>query len=251
MNSGLGSLYKILKDETRRKIILLINDKEGLSYSELLDATKIGSTGLLNYHLKVLGDLVTKNETGQYTLTEKGKLASRLLVEFPDQNNQAERRKWTQRFFITMVIGQVVYFSTILTLYHFGYVDSYRVLTTTSWVIIGTIALYFGYRMQRTIPVPNSKEQKGRIRIAYAAGVIGLILLVSFFGVGILFRVLSDFMGEPFFPGNPLYDTFCSPGYMIFSMLIAPALGGIVGYYLGKRKGFHKPKWAIWLDSHF
>ena len=49
-----------------------------------MDATEIGSTGLLNYHLKVLSSLIAKNESGQYLLTEKGKLASRLLMEFPE-----------------------------------------------------------------------------------------------------------------------------------------------------------------------
>ena len=57
MSSGLTSLHKILKEETRRKIMLLLNEKQSLSYTELLDATETGSTGLLNYHLKVLGDL--------------------------------------------------------------------------------------------------------------------------------------------------------------------------------------------------
>jgi DNA-binding transcriptional ArsR family regulator len=59
MSSGLASLHKILKDETRRKIILLLNGKGSLGYTELLDNSEAGSTGLLNYHLKVLGDLDT------------------------------------------------------------------------------------------------------------------------------------------------------------------------------------------------
>lgn len=81
MSSGLTSLHKILKDDTRQKIILLLNEKGSLGYTELLDATESSSTGLLNYHLKVLGDLLTltKNEAGQYLLSEKGKLAFRLL----------------------------------------------------------------------------------------------------------------------------------------------------------------------------
>ena len=77
--SGLTSLHKVLKDETRQKIITLLNEKGSLGYTELMDATEIGSTGLLNYHLKVLSSLIAKNESGQYLLTEKGKLASRLL----------------------------------------------------------------------------------------------------------------------------------------------------------------------------
>ncbi len=60
--SGIDSLHKILKDPTRRKAILLLNDGS-LTYTELMDKLDIISTGTLNYHLKVLGDLVEKDET--------------------------------------------------------------------------------------------------------------------------------------------------------------------------------------------
>ena len=65
MNSGLASLHKILKDETRSKAILLLNEKGAMSYTDLMDELGIVSTGLINYHLKVLGDLVQKNDAGQ------------------------------------------------------------------------------------------------------------------------------------------------------------------------------------------
>jgi predicted ArsR family transcriptional regulator len=57
MSSGLAYLHKILKDETRSKAILLLTKKGAMSYTELMDELGIVSTGLLNYHLKVLGDL--------------------------------------------------------------------------------------------------------------------------------------------------------------------------------------------------
>ena len=91
--SSLTSLHKILKDETRQKIITLLNEKDSLGYTELMDNTEVGSTGLLNYHLKVLGNLIIKNESGQYVLTEKGKLASKLLEEFPEVEYKSQRRK--------------------------------------------------------------------------------------------------------------------------------------------------------------
>lgn len=64
MSSGIASLHKILKDKTRRKVILLLNEKGSLSYTDLMDELEIVSTGLLNYHLKVLCDLIAKNEEG-------------------------------------------------------------------------------------------------------------------------------------------------------------------------------------------
>lgn len=93
MSNRLASLYKILKDEKRQKIIVLLNEKGSVGYTELLDASETGSTGLLNYHLKVLGDLITKNEKGEYLLTDKGKLASSVLLNFPAEGNPAQKRR--------------------------------------------------------------------------------------------------------------------------------------------------------------
>jgi hypothetical protein len=88
MSSGIASLHKVLKDETRQKIILLLQEKGSLSYVDLMKALGITNTGKMNYHLKVLGNLLTKKENGQYALTEKGTLASRLLLEFPETARQ-------------------------------------------------------------------------------------------------------------------------------------------------------------------
>ena len=86
MTSTIDSFAKILKDETRRKIILELNQKGSLTYTDLMENLDILSTGTLNYHLKVLADLLKKDETEGYVLSEKGKLASRLLTDFPEQN---------------------------------------------------------------------------------------------------------------------------------------------------------------------
>jgi len=39
-------------------------------------AVEAANTGKFNYHLKVLADLINKDENGQYGLTEKGHLAA-------------------------------------------------------------------------------------------------------------------------------------------------------------------------------
>ena len=48
MSSTLESLHKILKDETRRKIVLLLNDKGSLDYTDLTGSLNGVSTGTLN-----------------------------------------------------------------------------------------------------------------------------------------------------------------------------------------------------------
>ncbi|MEM4733927.1 MAG: winged helix-turn-helix domain-containing protein, partial [Candidatus Bathyarchaeia archaeon] len=95
MDSGFASLHKILKDETRRKIILLLHERGSLSYTDLMNTLSIVNTGRLNYHLKILDNLILKREDGQYMLTEIGTLASRLLIEFAEEkSNLKMKNKW-------------------------------------------------------------------------------------------------------------------------------------------------------------
>jgi Na+/H+-translocating membrane pyrophosphatase len=251
MSSGIAGLHKILKDENRRKIILLLNEKDRLTYTELLESTQIGSTGLLNYHLKVLGVLLVKNEAGQYQLSEKGKLAFKLITEFPEENNQAQRRR-NQKLIITgAIIGHIVYLSAILSSYFTEQLSFPQFVSALIPVISSAIMMPIIYRMQRNIPTPGSNAYASRMKVAYVSGGIVLFLITAFFAVGIVFRVTSDLLGTRFSTGNPLYETFWSTPYLVFSLLIAPAIGAVVFYYWGKKNAFQRPKWAIWISNHF
>jgi predicted transcriptional regulator len=92
MTNGFASLHKVLKDETRRRIVLLLNEKGSLSFTDLMNTLEIDNTGRMNYHLKVLDDLIAKRENGKYALTEKGKLSSQLLLELPENTGQLYKR---------------------------------------------------------------------------------------------------------------------------------------------------------------
>ena len=87
MSSEFESYHKVLKDKTRRQIIILLKEKKNLSYTDLINTLGIKSTGTLNYHLKVLSELIIKTESGLYNLSEKGWIASRLMSEFSDKNS--------------------------------------------------------------------------------------------------------------------------------------------------------------------
>jgi predicted secreted protein len=78
------SLHKILKDSTRREILLQLNRNEKLSYMELMNLLEIKNTGRFNYHLKILDDLIEKGNDGKYKLTERGHRA----IEFLENYNQ-------------------------------------------------------------------------------------------------------------------------------------------------------------------
>jgi hypothetical protein len=250
MSSSLAVLNKILKDDTRIKIIGLVNEKGSITYTELLNSLETTSTGLLNYHLKVLGDLLAKNESGEYLLTEKGKVAFKLITEFP-QNGEAQRHVWRRRFWISMAVFQIAYFSLGLTFYYLHYIDLFRFVSITTGFVIGIISVYFIWRMVRNgMPAPGTQQMHQRIKVAYICGGMVISLVLAFFGVGITLRGISDMQGVRFTGNNPLYVLFWSTPYLVFSLLIVPALGACIAYYFGKKNGFEQPKWAIWIQSH-
>lgn len=239
MNSGLASLYKILKDENRQKIITILNDKESVSYTELLDASETGSTGLLNYHLKVLGDLITKNDTGQYLLTEKGKIAVSVLLNFSAEATLAQRIKSQKIFWSILVIGQVIILTSFLIYYFLGIVDLSRLTEVFISFVMGIFLAVFGYRMMVTAPAPGSDQMKARMRKAYPLGGAWVGFAFAFFVVGAVLALFA----------RPLLQYFWTEEYFVFMLIIAPAIGAFWGYWVGKRNGFNKPKWMVWIDE--
>ena len=139
----------------------MLNEKGSLSYSDLMDSLGIVSTGTMNYHIKVLGDLVDKNEVGHYFLTEKGKLASRLLIEFPEPDYALQtKRKWWRRFWIVAILLQFAGLAVVLALYFLGSLDFSWVVRSFFGHIFGVIFLYFFYRMIR--PQRNGRKDQTR-----------------------------------------------------------------------------------------
>lgn len=104
----MDSLYKVLKDKTRRKIVLQLSQNGPLTYVDLMNALEITNTGRLNYHLKILGDLLGKNENGKYRLTEKGTLASQLLKQFPAEKPVERKPSVVRNIVLIGLIGFVL-----------------------------------------------------------------------------------------------------------------------------------------------
>lgn len=81
MSEEVGANYfDILNHEIRRKILNLLYNRIEMSYTEVLNTLGI-SDGLLNFHLKKMGDLMSKTPSGTYVLSEKGKRAYELMKE--------------------------------------------------------------------------------------------------------------------------------------------------------------------------
>lgn len=85
METDWASLHKTLSDTTRRSILELLAEKESLTYTDMMTLLQITNTGRLNYHLKALGGLISKDEGGRYRLTDQGRQAADLLRTFPER----------------------------------------------------------------------------------------------------------------------------------------------------------------------
>ncbi len=98
-----STLHKVLRDETRKKIILNLQSAGLITYTDLMNRLEITNTGKLNYHLKMLNDLIAKNDQGAYVLTERGKAAAELL----DKSPEPIARNRGLKAFDSLIIGLV------------------------------------------------------------------------------------------------------------------------------------------------
>lgn len=231
MSKGLFFLHKILKDETRRQIILLLDEKSGLTYTELMDSLEVVSTGLLNYHLKVLGDLLSKNEEEKYILSEKGKLASRLLLQFPEDNQVGKKPRWWRKFWIGQAIVIPVYFAINFVLYLMCYINAatlYR-LSLAAFAIIG-----IGYMVTHIKKDVLSAEGLTKLNR-------GLYLLVGTFTGGfILWGGLTVAMNVTGI--RSWLDGIIGDGPLaITTLIICYIVGGFIGDWIGKKTNYYVP----------
>jgi hypothetical protein len=221
MSLGIDSLHKILKDETRRKAIILLSEKP-TNYTELMDTLSIVSTGTLNYHIKVLGELLTKNEAGQYTLSDKGKLAYRVLTEFPKtQLTVTDRRILKMMLFFGIA-------SVILALVT-GFVSNIPIERTAIAVIMVILTFGFAYYIR----VRPSQSGNRIFFIAVGAFCIGFLfwfaVTLLILHSGLRWAILSA-TGDL---GNDLTA--------LLTLIICWILGGFVGDLIGKKRNYIIP----------
>jgi len=243
MNVGLSALHRILKDQTRSTILLLLKEKSRLSYTELLEATDIGSTGRLNYHLKVLGDLLAKNEAGQYMLTEKGKLAAQLLTEFKEKKSQSQlEAEFPKGTIILACLSTIGFISLLFTLYLTGYIDFSRFLINTV-TSISAIVLFVAMdkaRRKRSMWSPKRQMLGAKISIVYAGAVGGAVL--GFFVGGLLIAGLTRlgvfYVSYPFMSAST--HKMLEALFWVGDPIIGGVVGGVVGYLVYRRSRFSK-----------
>ena len=239
MDSELASFHKILKDKTRRKIILLLHEQDSLSYVDLMKALGITNTGKMNYHLKILGDLLSKIEDGKYILTEKGKLASRLLLEFPEEHKQpvAIKVRWSDIAWV--ILSKASYWSIFIYLWSRGYVSTNWFLSSTVVFAAATITILLVKTKMPTRRTYKPKRIMLGTKIVYVTfGAIAGIL-VCWLGGGLIIIGLVKLLRSAGIPVRLLSFDW----WVVISWTIGALVGGLIGFVFYKRSKYSSIKY--------
>jgi DNA-binding transcriptional ArsR family regulator len=153
MEMDWSALHKILSDTTRRSILELLSERAELNYSEIMTVLQITNTGRLNYHLKALGDLISKDREGRYQLTQKGRLATNLLKTFPERTPISRSFLRTIVSILLILIGApmvagVLGFAAFLFAVSAG-VTLFLILTLSAFFVAGLVLIVLGLSTYR------------------------------------------------------------------------------------------------------
>lgn len=105
MGVNFESLIDLLKHPIRRKIILSLSEKGSISYVDLMNLVGTKNTGKFNYHLKILGALIEKDENGKYGLSDKGQMAVQFLQKFAGKETEPIPLPMAMKTFETRAFG--------------------------------------------------------------------------------------------------------------------------------------------------
>ncbi len=110
-----------LRHPLRRKILRMLSDGPH-GFSQILESLSIDS-GHLNYHIKCLGDLVTRAEDGKYMLSTAGWAAIKLMGNVEEHEESAEINKRRRRTSKTALVFSVLFAVAliIMTIYLLTY----------------------------------------------------------------------------------------------------------------------------------
>jgi hypothetical protein len=222
MSQGIASLHKILKDETRQKIITLLATKRSLSYTELMEQLDV-LTGMLNYHLKVLGDLLQKNDLGQYTLSDKGQLAYKVLTEFPNAQIKVVDKRIYKAWIILTVASVIL---LILNGYFLSIPIERTALALAIFLSASAIAFYIRIR-------PSASGNR-IFFMTVGAGVIGFLIWGLFF---LLYNVSALRWYIIRVSGNLAFNIL-----LLTTLIICWVIGGLIGDWFGKRRDYVIPR---------
>ena len=108
--SDQSQLHLLLKDETRRKIIVMLGEQERVGFKEFRETLKTG-VGTLYYHLDILSDYITQDKNRKYQLNERGRLLYRAVKEgsMPTalKLDRTYQSGWMRWIFLSPIMGRI------------------------------------------------------------------------------------------------------------------------------------------------
>jgi DNA-binding transcriptional ArsR family regulator len=111
--SDYDSIFAALKNPIRRQILILLEQKGEVSFTDIQNAVGINDTGLLSYHLKELNLLVEQSSRGKYSLSEIGETSMAL---FRKVEREQERTSKQVRNEIERYVGKIFFIFPIIAL---------------------------------------------------------------------------------------------------------------------------------------
>jgi len=106
------AIFAALKHPVRRRILLFLDAKGEVSFTDIQKAVDVEDTGLMSYHLKELALLVGQSARGKYRLSEIGKTSVALLkkVEKTRDVSGVVRKE------LSRLVEKAIYFLVILAI---------------------------------------------------------------------------------------------------------------------------------------
>ena len=141
-------------------------------------------------------------------------------------------RRFRRGLAILIVLGNIVGLIISLPLFFLGYINETWLFRGLVGSIGGFLVAFIIYKMPDDISryEPNRARTLTKISFIFLGAFFGGIL--AFFAAGFL---LIQILGGPI-PGGPLGNAF-----LIFAWIVAPIIGGFIGYLIFKRSKYSDP----------
>ena len=128
-------MFEAVSHPIRIDIVQILAEKP-LGFADLKRELKISSSGLLDFHLKKLDELITVNKEGRYSLTEKGFAALTTIEGAAGYYRLRSAQK--RSFFLALVVSVFINIGTLWVAFQTeNYMIWYAVVlpVTLAWII--------------------------------------------------------------------------------------------------------------------
>jgi len=186
-------IFAALNHPIRRRILLLLEQKGEVSFTDIQRAVGVNDTGLMSYHLKELAPLVERSARGKYSLSEVGQTS---IVLFRKVEKERQGSSTAVRRELEKSIGKIVFLFFIVGV-----------------TLMAPLSVDIYVSVQNLYTTPNLSL--GQMVGMYLASLSGMI-----FGV-ILFAFYDRHYFSKNMKTNVIHSTFFALGISLLSVFSA------------------------------